>query len=307
MEIIEELEASPRGIYCGAIGCFLPGGDWRLSVAIRTAAVSGNGRVTLGAGSGIVWDSDASAEHQETLLKASWLSWSPPGYELLETMRASASGDVVDLDAHLARMAASARRLSFAFSTAEVRAALAQHVWPGGGADAYDLIVRLLVDRHGRPRVETRRLEELPHRSAARARIHTDPVASTGLLLYHKTTARSLHDRALAEARREGYVEALLVNEDGILTEGATTNLFARLDGEWVTPPLAAGLLPGIWRQRALGKLQAREQPIRPEDLKRARQVVIGNSVRGAMPLSEVAGVDGTVLFAAQTASTGPA
>ena len=70
MKIIAQLEAGPRGIYCGAIGMLRPGGDAVFNVAIRTLAldtVSGTGQ--YGVGGGITADSTASNEYDEVLAK----------------------------------------------------------------------------------------------------------------------------------------------------------------------------------------------------------------------------------------------
>ena len=69
MHAIERLEGVRRGMYCGAVG-FLAPGHARLSVAIRTAVLHGDGVVDHGAGGGIVADSDPQSEHAETLDKA---------------------------------------------------------------------------------------------------------------------------------------------------------------------------------------------------------------------------------------------
>ncbi len=69
MQVIRELEAGPRGVYCGAIGYAAPDGDAAFSVPIRTAVVAGGyGRYDVG--SGVVWDSDPAAEYAECRLKA---------------------------------------------------------------------------------------------------------------------------------------------------------------------------------------------------------------------------------------------
>lgn len=70
MEIINELEAAPRGAYCGAIGYIEPAGKACFNVAIRTLSAFSNNRVVYNVGSAIVADSDAQAEYQECLLKA---------------------------------------------------------------------------------------------------------------------------------------------------------------------------------------------------------------------------------------------
>ena len=69
LEIIEELEQHPRGIYCGALGFIDHSGGLSLAVAIRTATVAG-GRVAYWAGGGIVEASDPDREVAETELKA---------------------------------------------------------------------------------------------------------------------------------------------------------------------------------------------------------------------------------------------
>ncbi|MFN3597151.1 MAG: aminodeoxychorismate synthase component I [Rubricoccaceae bacterium] len=69
MQRIRELEAGPRGVYCGAVGYAAPDGAAAFNVAIRTAVARG-GQARYDVGSGIVWDSDAAAEFAECLLKA---------------------------------------------------------------------------------------------------------------------------------------------------------------------------------------------------------------------------------------------
>ncbi len=69
MQIIEEVEPVAREVYTGAIGYIGFHGGIDLNVAIRTAVVR-NGVITFHAGGGIVADSDADAEYEETLAKA---------------------------------------------------------------------------------------------------------------------------------------------------------------------------------------------------------------------------------------------
>jgi para-aminobenzoate synthetase component 1 len=77
MQIIEELEPVRRGPYCGAIG-YLQGSAACLNIAIRTLLLerdeAGVGRVDFSVGGGIVADSVAAAEYQETLDKAAALT-----------------------------------------------------------------------------------------------------------------------------------------------------------------------------------------------------------------------------------------
>lgn len=76
MEIIREIEAAPRGAYCGAVGWIAPSGDMSFNVAIRTLTCFADGCAVFNVGSGIVADSTARAEYEECLLKSRFLS--PP-------------------------------------------------------------------------------------------------------------------------------------------------------------------------------------------------------------------------------------
>jgi para-aminobenzoate synthetase component 1 len=69
MEIIRELEAAPREIYCGTIGWAAPDGRASFNVAIRTILLEEDGTARLDVGGGIVWDSTPEAEYEEALWK----------------------------------------------------------------------------------------------------------------------------------------------------------------------------------------------------------------------------------------------
>jgi para-aminobenzoate synthetase component I len=70
MEILHELEDTPRDAYCGAIGFIAPDGRMQFNVAIRTISLFDNGEAVFNAGGGIVFDSRAEDEYAECLLKA---------------------------------------------------------------------------------------------------------------------------------------------------------------------------------------------------------------------------------------------
>jgi anthranilate synthase component 1 len=69
LEIIDELEPAGRGVYGGVVGYIGFGGDSDLAIAIRTTVIA-DGRATVQAGAGIVADSDAESEFNETVAKA---------------------------------------------------------------------------------------------------------------------------------------------------------------------------------------------------------------------------------------------
>ena len=112
MEIIADLETTPRGAYCGALGYIDPNGDACFNVGIRTLTLSGK-RLTYNVGSGLVYDSQAQDEYHECLLKADVLS-QPPA-DIIETCLWTPKDGIVRGKAHKARMMKSAKALGISF------------------------------------------------------------------------------------------------------------------------------------------------------------------------------------------------
>lgn len=69
MQIIDQLEKDPRGVYAGAVGYFAMDGSMDTCIAIRTMVMRGK-QISVQAGAGIVADSDPEKEYQESLNKA---------------------------------------------------------------------------------------------------------------------------------------------------------------------------------------------------------------------------------------------
>jgi para-aminobenzoate synthetase/4-amino-4-deoxychorismate lyase len=76
-----------------------------------------------------------------------------------------------------------------------------------------------------------------------------------------------------------------MINNSGEITESTVANVIVRLDGEWVTPPLASGCLPGVMRRVLLEAGEISEKPIAVSDLARAEAVALINSVRLRVPV----------------------
>jgi len=283
MEIIDELESAPRGLYTGSLGWLGPNGEVRLNVAIRSLELAPDGRGVMGVGSGIVIDSDPAAEYRECRLKARFLTDLDPGLELIETLRLQ-DGLFPDGERHRHRLGRSARALGFAHDDGQVQALLEQlaHAHPAG---LYR--VRLTLNQAGGLASTVAAMEE----SGGTWQIHLSPerLDSRHYLLRHKTTARALYDRELQRvmALPRGF-DALFLNERGEVCEGARSNVFARIDGVLYTPPLACGLLPGILRERLLESGEVVERVLTLDDLARAKVLYMGNALRGLVPVSLV-------------------
>ena len=275
MEIIAELENAPRGIYTGCIGYVSPGPEMVFSVAIRTAVMDAmTGQGTLGVGSGITWDSEADAEYEECLTKARFAASPPPDFQLIESLLFEEEYGYFLLERHLARLADSARRFAFRFDPGAFRQRLATTA--AGLAGRHK--VRLLLSRDGGMLVEAAPIDAPAGDIPVPVAFAADRVDSADPLLYHKTTRRELHTAELA--RRPGCADVIFVNERGEVTEGANHNLVVQVDGSLVTPPLASGLLPGVFRAELLAAGVISERVVTMTELACAGEVWLINSVR---------------------------
>ena len=284
MRALRGLEPSPRGVYTGAIGILLPGGGMAFSVAIRTVTLR-DGLADAGAGGGIVWDSDPREEYLEACLKGRYLSEPPVSFQLIETFLWSPGAGFRFLPEHLGRLASSARYFDFRFREESVRSALRSVL--RNEAATGPRKVRLLLARSGEVSVAISPIVPiLKETGPARVTLSKVVVSSRDPFVRHKTTHRGWRDEELRKARADGFDEVIFLNERGVVTEGAITNLFVEAAGRLLTPPAVSGLLEGIWRRRVLAdrSLRASERVLYPEDLRTCRRILLTNSVRGVMP-----------------------
>ncbi|MFM0401046.1 aminodeoxychorismate synthase component I [Paraburkholderia aspalathi] len=298
MQLIEELESTPRGLYTGAIGwldattsenaC----GNFCLSVAIRTltltpSAQPGELQGKMGVGAGIVLDSVAADEYAECQLKASFLTGAEPGFELFETMYATREEGVRHLSRHLARLSASAATLGFKFDDEnEIRAQIAEKCATLPTHTPHRM--RLALSKNGVAQITTAVLTPLADATVGvlLGPDHNFPTMDANdPLLRHKTTRRAAYDRGWREAEAKGAFDTLFFNERGELTEGGRSNVFVKLAGRWWTPPLESGVLPGIMRGVLLEDtdLRAAERVLARVDVQNAEALLVCNALRGAV------------------------
>jgi para-aminobenzoate synthetase/4-amino-4-deoxychorismate lyase len=285
MEIIHELEDTPRGVYCGALGWIRPGGDFRLSVPIRTLLVDEAGTARLNVGSGVVFDSSPPGEWDECHLKARFLTMLPKGLRLIETLRYAPADDnrYPYLDEHIERLGDSARWFGFPFDEGDFRRRL------DSVSASEPLRVRVTLGQDGDFTLEQAPLATGAPGDAPTVVLSPERVNSGDALLRHKSTARQLYDRELSRVMAAGHFDALFLNERNELTEGARTNLFVQKGGVLLTPPQEAGLLNGVLRRRLLREGRAQEAPLSLDDLREAEALFAGNGLRGLVRVRLVA------------------
>jgi len=278
-QIIQELEDCPRGIYTGAIGYLEPSGDFSFSVAIRTLTATPDGRFVYPVGGGIVSDSTAAREYEEAFLKGRVLMDEAEPFGLIETIAWTAGEGFALLARHLERLEGSAAYFGRPYDRTKVLQALEEATSEPAAAS---LRLRLLLSPAGNVNITSSPLETalpspLPFIFSKKQVDAADPY------LRHKTTRRTMFDRALAAAKKDGAMEALFENQYGEMTEGAWTSLFVEWGGKLLTPPISSGLLPGTLRADLLAGGRAKEAVLTREDIASADAVYLGNSVRGLM------------------------
>lgn len=239
-----------------------------------------------------------------------------------------------ELEAHLARLAHSAERIGLAlrWKAARTEAEIARTLEAarGGDAPAPDAAPWNAGERYVRV-VMTRGAGEIgvdpalaadplaivivqplsgptmsEYRGGVAARIvgvertgprTVDPTAKTG--------SRIENVLAVGEARAAGAHEALMLDREGYVTEGATSNVFMVKGGRIETPPLDAGILQGVTRGLVLRlasqeRLPVAERRLTPADLAAADEIFITSTMREILPVVRLDGA------AVRTGTPGP-
>ena len=285
MELISELESSPRGVYTGTIGQMLPNGDARFNVAIRTVVVdSSKNTAEYGVGGGIVWDSDDVSELNECLSKADVLKNEVVQFELIETllwsqkkMNREMTGTGYYLKKrHLERLKDSAAYFGFKIDVCEIEDRLDREA---DNFSSEDRRVRLLLNRKGEVSIQSSFLKDSDIPDKLIIGIVPDSANTKDPFLYHKTTNRLRYEQARAKC--PDCNDVLLVNEKGEVTESAIANLVIEKDGRKYTPPVICGLLGGTFRSELISKGEICERILSMQDLLDADKVFLINSVRG--------------------------
>lgn len=306
MHHIARLERSARGVYCGAVGLMAPGGRVTFNVPIRTVCVHtppppAPWSAHCGIGSGITLDATPQGEVAEWHAKQAFLNRADRPFQLLESLRLE-QGQIPRLALHLQRLAASARHFGWAWDGAheqrvlDALAALYQ-AHPAGVHK-----VRLLLSANGHIDAQASALTgpgsapswcddpqtSTAHQPPLLVRLAHQAMPPADDFIWHKTTRRQAYASFTSHASSsstDSAFDTLLYNQAGELTEFTIGNVALQLDGRWYTPPLSAGLLPGVMRASLLADGVLTERPLTLGDLDRAQGLALLNSVRGWLPV----------------------
>jgi len=116
------------------------------------------------------------------------------------------------------------------------------------------------------------------------------------LNFYSETVRNDIHKMfpydsrfAIIEAaKNEGFHDSILFNLQNEITETAVANLVLLIDGEWCTPPITAGILPGVMRAIAIEECGVKVRTIHISEIPEVESAFMLSSLRIAQPVSHI-------------------
>ncbi|MFD1334696.1 aminodeoxychorismate synthase component I [Oceanobacillus iheyensis] len=279
MQIIQELENTPREVYCGSIGYITPNQEALFNVAIRTAVIdTEQNTISYGVGGGITWDSVPEAEYEEAWAKAEILkSLNETDIELLETMKYE-NGNFYLISNHLNRLKKSAEYFNYSLSIKEIKQKLYEYAEENFNQHQV-YRVRLLVNKRGEIKINSTPISLINEKTNYRFQLATSPIDKNNPYYYHKTTFRKMYEKFREELGN--VFDILLWNDKEELTEFTMGNLVVKVEDEYWTPPVKSGLLAGTFRQQLIDQKKIKERIISKSELESVDEVWFINSVRG--------------------------
>ncbi len=278
MKIITELENSPRGVYCGAVGTINYANKLRaydFAVAIRTAVINkSTNLVTFGSGGGITIQSNPNSEWKELKLKLSPVRHDPLPDKLLETMRYEPQSGIKNLQRHIDRLCSSLTYFNIPFVKVEIIDKLIAY------CHTLEILsrVRLTVDTLGIIEITSCDFMD-DESSSVSLTLADEPIESNKLFLYHKYENRSFYSN-IKNSHPESD-DVILFNGNGQLTETTTANIAVKIGGIWITPKVTCGLLLGVEREVLLENNQIIEGTVLASVLTKSTELAVFNSLRG--------------------------
>ncbi|UDQ96498.1 bifunctional anthranilate synthase component I family protein/class IV aminotransferase [Lentisphaerota bacterium WC36G] len=289
MEIIKELEDSPRGVYTGTIGYFSPTDEAVFNVPIRTLIKRSNSiEINLSVGSGVVADSLANDEWNELKNKTEFITKNiPENFSIFSTMLFNNKfyNNFKFYNEHINRLANSQKYFARPFYYEKVNEALQNFAKKHcDSSDYFRLKIKLFKD--GEVALESTNLGKIipkfkNHNSPIKLKLYPRAIDSQNIFLHHKTSMRKFYDIEYSQTVSEGFHEVIFFNENNYITEGTISNIFIQKNNQWYTPHRDCGLLNGIMREKLIKKLQAQQSLLTIKDLQNSSEIIICNSLRG--------------------------
>ena len=115
---------------------------------------------------------------------------------------------------------------------------------------------------------------------------HPQTIPITGI--QSKTFPYNHRIEILQQARVAGFDEAVVVNKEGNITEGAVSNLLVKISSQWFTPPLSDGVLPGVMRALIIENYDVIVRSIAATEIDAIESGFLLSSLRIAQPISSI-------------------
>ena len=224
-----------------------------------------------------IWLNDRICDSQEIDIDSD--GW-PLGTGVFETIRTE-NGEVFELARHMRRAATAARNFEIKLpGEDQIRDAIAALLT----AEPHQLgRLRLLFSKDWFVAVHQSYDEILlPAKLKVidESRL-VDPIAFKTFPYSHRTGLLQL-------AQRDGFDEIICVNESGEITEGAVSNYLFLIDGQWVTTPLSAGVLPGVQRAITLERCGVTVQSLTRRDIERVDSAIVISSLKIGLAVTSI-------------------
>ena len=192
--------------------------------------------------------------------------------ELIETFLWDPEKGAPDIDLHLERMCKSASKLKFKFEIIKIKEKILKI------KSQSRLRCRLTLRFDGKINLTTAPLN--PNSKTWTLGLSESILSSSDPWLLHKSSNRGLYDAERANLPH-GIDELVYLNERNEVCEGTITNIFVKIAGHWLTPPLSSGCLPGVLRRKKIEDASCRVKTITFAELQGAEKITVGNALRG--------------------------
>jgi branched-chain amino acid aminotransferase len=224
-----------------------------------------------------IWLNDQICDSQVIDLDSD--GW-PVGNGVFETIRTE-NGEVFELARHMRRAATAARKFEIKLpGEDQIRDAIAALLT----AEPHQLgRLRLLFSKDWFVAVHQSYVEitEPARLTVIDESRLVDPIAFKTFPYSHRTGLLQL-------AQRDGFDEIICVNESGEITEGAVSNFLFRVDGNWITTPLSAGVLPGVQRAIVIERCGVTVQSLTRSEIERVDSAIVISSLKIGLAVASI-------------------
>lgn len=224
-----------------------------------------------------IWFNDRICDSQE--IDIDFDGW-PVGSGVFETIRTE-NGEVFELARHMRRAAKAAKNFEIKLPGEDqvriaINALLAEEPHPLGR-------LRLLFSKDWfvavhQSYVEITEPAKLTVLDESRL---VDPIAFKTFPYTHRTGLLKL-------AQKNGFDEIICISESGEVTEGAVSNFLFLVDGQWVTTPLSAGVLPGVQRAIVIERCGVTVRSLMRNEMERVKAAIVISSLKIGLAVASI-------------------